>query len=119
MSSSISQRSTDVTNPLHESSQGLINEESGLNKQSNEDEGFDLETIEPDHMITPSLIDPEHISTKIPQQDPHGNSNAGGSHGHAHGAAPEPSKVPMWIQDLVEKVFHVRKRKSTIEVSSD
>lgn len=106
-SSSISQRSTEVTNPLHESSQGLIDERGEITNE----EGFDLETIEPDHMVAPSLTNPEHISNKASQDPP------GDSHDHGHGGAPEPSKVPMWIQDLVEKVFKVKKRKSTIEVS--
>ena len=26
------------------------------------------------------------------------------------------SKVPMWIQDIIEKFFKVKKKKSTIEV---
>ena len=109
--SSISQRSAEVTNPLHESSRGLIVESA----ERNDGEGYDLETIEPDHLPAPiSLTDPKHVLNKGSHDSP--NTGNGGSNGNAHGGEPAPSKVPIWIQDLVEKVFKVKKRKSTIEV---
>lgn len=110
--SSISQRSTKVTNPLHESSQGLIQ---GNDVKTNE-EVYDLETIEPDHMVEPISSTNKGNTSSSDNLDPPNNGH-GDSNSHGHGGQPEPSKVPMWIQDLVEKVFKVKKRKSTIEVS--
>lgn len=54
-------------------------------------------------------------------EDPgHGDSLPGGNmdeeHGHDVASAVTPSRIPMWVHDMLEKVFHIRKRNSTIEV---
>lgn len=41
----------------------------------------------------------------------------GDDHGHGHAAAPAaPSRIPPWVHDMLEKVFKIRKRNSTVEV---
>ena len=44
----------------------------------------------------------------------------GGGHGHDdhHGAVIAPTKVPEWLGNIIEKVFKVKKRGTTVEVRS-
>ena len=37
------------------------------------------------------------------------------SHAHSHDPSPPPSKLPQWLQDNIEKVFKLKKRKTTFE----
>lgn len=43
----------------------------------------------------------------------------GGHHDpHGHGGSAAPTKVPAWIVDLIDPVFKIKRRKTTIEVLS-
>ena len=47
----------------------------------------------------------------------HSSSTAGGGHDDdGHSVAIAPTRVPEWICDIIEKVFKIRKRKTTVEV---
>ena len=94
-----SKRSTEVTNPLHN--------DLGLVDVTEHDDSFDLEKVEQEHLPE---VPPDASINNAPQGNDHKDD------GHGHGGEPKESKVPMWIQDLIEPVFKTKKRKSTIEV---
>jgi len=63
------------------------------------------------------LVNPSSSSSHVgPGQDVKPNDDHGDSHGHVSSPSSAPSRIPLWIHDMLEKVFQIRKRNSTIEV---
>ena len=71
-------------------------------------DGSDTTQVLPSYEIAP--IESDQIDPTIPA--------GGGGHGHDdhHGAVIAPTKVPEWLGKIIEKVFKVKKRGTTVEV---